>query len=373
MGQGVEDAVRTVITGGGTGGHLFPALAVGECLLSRRPEDAVLFVGARGGVEASLLPRLGLAFRGLEAAQVKGRGRVRQLTALLGLPRLVREAAGVLGEFRPDVVFGVGGYASFPTVMAAALTGVPRVIHEQNTIPGLANRWLGRLATAVAVSFETSARSFRHRRVAVTGNPVRASIRPGDRAAARQRLGLSPEAFTVLIFGGSQGAHRLNAALLEALPELMAERDRLQFAHATGEKDLAEVRDGYARHRLRAVVAPFFEDMASAYQAADFAVGRAGAGTLFELAAVGLPALLVPYPFAANDHQRANALAWVAAGAAWSLPDARCDGVHLADGILTALAKPALLRQMADAARGLARPAAAGEIADLLESVARRA
>jgi len=365
--------VRTVITGGGTGGHLFPALAVGECLLARRPEAPVLFVGARGGVEATLLPRLGRDFRGLEVSQVKGKGRVRQLRALLGLPRIVREASGLLGEFRADVVLGVGGYASFPTVVAAALRGIPRVIHEQNAIPGLANRWLGRLASAVAVSFEASADSFRGRRVAVTGNPVRASIRPGDSRAARRRLALAEERFTVLVFGGSQGAHRLNAAAMEALPELGSARERIQFVHATGEKDLAAVREAYLRHRVRAHVAPFFEEMATAYQAADVAVGRAGAGTLFELAAMGLPALLVPYPFAANDHQRANAEAWAAAGAAWTLPDGACDGRRVAARLAESLAEPARLRQMGSAARTLARPEAASEIADLLESVARRA
>ncbi len=365
--------MRVVITGGGTGGHLFPALAVCECLQARRPEAPVLFVGAVGGVEAGILPRLGHAFRGLAVSQVKGKGCGRQIRALLGLPKTVREAWGVLREFRPDVVLGVGGYASFPTVVAAALGRIPRVIHEQNAIPGLANRWLGRLASAVAVSFEASGAAFRGRRVVVTGSPVRAAIRPGDRPSARERLGLSRGAFTVLVFGGSQGAHRLNAAMLEALPELSGERERLQFAHATGEKDLAEVRAAYARHQVRARVEPFFEDMASVYQAADFALCRAGAGTVFELATMGLPALLVPFPFAANDHQRANAEALVSAGAAWTVPDAYCDGRRIAATVKAALEKPALLGEMGAAARVLARPDAAARVVDLLEAVARQA
>ncbi|MBI4536356.1 MAG: undecaprenyldiphospho-muramoylpentapeptide beta-N-acetylglucosaminyltransferase [candidate division NC10 bacterium] len=365
--------MRVVITGGGTGGHLFPALAICECLKARRAETPVLFVGAQGGVEAGILPRLGQAFRGLAVSAVKGKGRRRQALALLALPRTVREACGVLREFRADVVLGVGGYASFPAVVAATLLGTPRVIHEQNAIPGLANRWLGRLASAIAVSFEASGPAFRGRPVVVTGSPVRAAIRPGDRPSARERLGLERDTFTVLVFGGSQGAHRLNTGLLEALPELSRQRDRVQFIHATGEKDLAEVRAAYERHRVRARVEPFFEDMASAYQAADFAICRAGAGTVFELAAMGLPALLVPFPFAANDHQRANAEALVTAGAAWTVPDAYCDGRRIAATVAAALEKPALLSGMGAAAQTLARPDAAERVVDLLESVARRA
>lgn len=365
--------MRVVISGGGTGGHLFPALAVREALARRRPEAPVLFVGAAAGVEATLLPRLGQAFRGLAAAQVQGRGRGRQLLALARLPGLVRQARAILREFGAEVVLGVGGYASVPTVAAAALAGVPRVLHEQNAVPGLANRWLGRVATAVAVAFEGAAKAFPGRRVVVAGNPVRAAIRPGDRRAARGRLGLAPDRLTILVFGGSQGAHRLNAGVLEALPELAGLRGELQFVHATGERELEEVRAAYARHGLAAVTAPFLEEMAAAYQAADFAICRAGAGTVFELAAVGLPALLVPYPFAANDHQRANAETLVAAGGAWTVPDAYCDGRRVAATVRAVRERPELLRVMGEKARGLARPDAAERIADLLEAVARPA
>jgi UDP-N-acetylglucosamine--N-acetylmuramyl-(pentapeptide) pyrophosphoryl-undecaprenol N-acetylglucosamine transferase len=208
--------------------------------------------------------------------------------------------------------------------------------------------------------------------VVVAGTPVRAAIRPGDRAAACAALGLARGTFTVLVFGGSQGAHRLNTAAIEALPDLAGERGRVQFAHATGEKDLAEVRAAYERHGMRAAVSPFFGEMAAAYRAADFAICRAGASTVFELAAMGLPALLVPFPFAANDHQRANAEALVKAGAAWTVPDAFCDGRRIAAAVTAALEKPTVLREMAGAARTLARPDAAARVVELLESIARR-
>ncbi len=362
--------MRVVITGGGTGGHLFPALAVRSALLQRHPGAAVLFVGAAAGVEAGILPRMGLDFRGLEAPQVKGRGRRGQLRALLALPGVVAQARRLLREFAPRVVLGVGGYASFPSVLAARLLRIPAVIHEQNAYPGLANRWLGRAAAAVAVSFGAAARFFPRGRTTVTGNPVRPEIRPADAAAACAGLGLAPEAFTVLAFGGSQGAHRINLAMAEALPRLAGLRDRLQFLHATGPQDTAPVREAYRGGGWRARVEPFFEDMAAAYAAADFVVARSGASTVFELAALGKPALLVPYPFAANDHQRLNAEAMVGLGAAWVLLDAYCDGPRLAATVQAALEKPDVLRAMGEKARALARPDAAERIVELLERAA---
>jgi UDP-N-acetylglucosamine--N-acetylmuramyl-(pentapeptide) pyrophosphoryl-undecaprenol N-acetylglucosamine transferase len=362
--------VRVVITGGGTGGHLFPALAVHDALRARRPEASALFVGVAGGVEATILPRRGHAFRGLTASPVSGKGLRGRVSAALRLPGTVRQAIGFLREFRPQVAFGVGGYASVPTMLAAILTRVPRVIHEQNAMPGLANRRLAGMANAVAVSFADAVRFFPARRTRVTGNPVRAEIRAGDPRSARERLGLAPEVFTVLIFGGSQGAHRLNQATLGALPDLARDAAGLQFVHATGNKDLAEVRRGYDASGLRARVEPFIDDMALAYQAADFAICRAGAGTIFELAAVGKPALLVPFPYAANDHQRLNAEAVVQVGAGWILLDQFCDGPRVAASVRAAREKPDQLAEMGRRVRTLARPDAADRIVDLLEQVA---
>ena len=362
--------MRIVITGGGTGGHLFPALAVHEALMARCPGAAALFVGAATGVEATILPRRGYAFRGLAASQVSGAGLAGRGRAALRLPGTVLQAARLLREFRPQAVFGVGGYASVSTVLAARLTGIPSVIHEQNAFPGLANRALGRLASRVAVSFEGTTRFFPAGRVTVTGSPVRAEIRAGDAGVARERLGLAAGTFTALIFGGSQGAHRLNLAVRELLPELAGERDGFQFVHATGARDLAEVRQSYAKAGIRARVEPFFEEMAVAYQAADFVICRAGAGTVFELAAVGKPALLVPFPYAANDHQRLNAEAAVKIGAAWILLDQHCDGRRLAASLRAAQEKPAQLLEMGGRALALARPDAADRILDLLDRVA---
>jgi UDP-N-acetylglucosamine--N-acetylmuramyl-(pentapeptide) pyrophosphoryl-undecaprenol N-acetylglucosamine transferase len=362
--------VQIVITGGGTGGHLFPALAVQAALAARRPEAEILFVGASGGVESTILPRLGHAFQALEVHQIKGRGWRGQVAALLRLPSAVRQAARLLRASGAQVVLGVGGYASFPTVLAACLLRIPTVIHEQNAYPGLANRWLGKLASAVAVSFEAAAAFFPAGRVTVTGNPVRPEMRPGNPAEARRRFLLSGERFTVLTFGGSQGAHRINVGMAEALPRLREQRQHLQFLHGTGERDRAQVQQAYEEGGFPARVEAFFQDMAMAYAAADFVIARAGASTIFELAAMGKPALLVPYPYAANDHQRLNAEVMVKAGAAWTVLDAYCDGQRIAAGVVAAWEKPELLARMGEQARGLARPDAAERIVDLLEQVA---
>jgi UDP-N-acetylglucosamine--N-acetylmuramyl-(pentapeptide) pyrophosphoryl-undecaprenol N-acetylglucosamine transferase len=362
--------VRLLITGGGTGGHLFPALAALEALRRRRPDAEVLFVGATRGVEASILPRKGHAFRGLDVSHVMGAGPLHRLRVGLSLPGVVWRARALLRDFRPGVVLGVGGYASVPTVIAAGLERIPIVMHEQNAYPGLANRWLARWATAVAVSFEGAAGHFPRGRVTVTGNPVRADIGPGDARAARTRLGLDPERFTVLVFGGSQGAHRLNAAVRDALPALGG-GGGLQFVHGTGARDHGELQQAYREQRVPARAEPFVEDMATAYQAADFVLCRAGAGTIFELAAVGRPALLVPYPYAANDHQRLNAEALVEAGGAWLLLDQYCDGQRIAASLQAAQEKPDQLAAMAAKARTLARADAADRMVDLLEGAAK--
>jgi UDP-N-acetylglucosamine--N-acetylmuramyl-(pentapeptide) pyrophosphoryl-undecaprenol N-acetylglucosamine transferase len=293
------------------------------------------------------------------------------VAALLALPSVVRQASRLLRECGAQVVLGVGGYASFPTVLAARLRRIPTVIHEQNAYPGLANRWLGRIASAVAVSFEAAAGFFPTGRVTVTGNPVRPEIRPGDAGEARRRLALSAGRFTVLIFGGSQGAHRINVATIEALPRLAESRSHVQFLHATGERDVYEMRRAYEENGFQARVEAFFQDMATAYAAAGFVIARAGASTIFELAAVGKPALLVPYPYAANDHQRLNAEAMLKAGGAWIVPDPYCDGQRIAATVQAALEKPDVLRRMGEQARGLARPDAADRIVDLLERVAK--
>lgn len=367
--------MRFAVSGGGTGGHLFPALAIGRALRARWPEGDLLFVGSAAGPERATAEREGWAFAGLTVRGVKGRGLLGATNALVLLLRAVREARRVLRDFGPHVVVGTGAYVSAPVVLAARSLRVPVLLHEQNAVPGMANRLLARWArpAAVAVGMPASEVFFQEVRVVVTGNPVRREVQGGIRGAAREALGIQPEAVVPLVFGGSQGAHRLNLAVLEALPLLAAERDRLHMIHATGERDFEAVREAYAGLGFRATVAAFVREMGAAYAAADVAICRSGAMTLAELAAVGKPALLVPYPHAANDHQRLNAEAFAAAGAARTLPDRDCTGAAVADFIREACRDPETLRAMGRRAQTLATPGAAERIAALVAEIARQA
>ncbi len=257
-------------------------------------------------------------------------------------------------------------------VVAARSLGVATLLHEQNAHPGLANRLLARWArpAVVAVGMPAAAPFFRRRRVEVTGNPVRQEVLAGGRAAARAAMGIGPGAVVPLVFGGSQGAHRINLALVEALPLLAGERERLHMIHAAGERDVDVVREGYGALGFRATVAPFIREMGAAYAAADFAICRAGASTLAELAAVGVPALLVPYPFAANDHQRLNAEALTRAGAARMVLDRELTGEAVAAFVRQACREPEVLRDMGRRARSLTAPDAADRIAALVAEIA---
>lgn len=363
--------MRVVIAAGGTGGHIFPAVALGRELAQRRRDVEIFFIGGPGGREADAAAREQWAFQALRVGGLKGAGRGRQLQVLLGLPGVLVAARRLLARFQPEVVVGAGGAVTGPVILAALTLGRPRLIHEQNSYPGLTNRLLGRWVDVVAVGFPEAGRFFPGRRVEVTGNPIRREILRGDRERARAAFGLAAGRLTVLLFGGSQGARRINEAAMAAAPLLRGHRDRLQFLHATGPADLPRVEAAYREAGHRADVRSFYDDMGSAYAAADVALCRAGALTIAELAAVGKPALLVPYPHAANDHQRLNAEAVVRVGGARMLSDDRCTGQGLAGFVSEALQEPGLLSGMAERIKGLARPDAAGRLADLALGLSR--
>ncbi|MDE2179730.1 MAG: undecaprenyldiphospho-muramoylpentapeptide beta-N-acetylglucosaminyltransferase [candidate division NC10 bacterium] len=365
--------MKAIIAGGGTGGHLFPAIALAEELRSRMADLPLLFVGVEGGVEASVLATRGWDFEGIRASGLQGKRFLSRLRSLTLIPSGLIRSLSILRQFRPDVVVGFGGYASAAIVLSGVLARVPTVIHEQNALPGLANRWLGKIVDRVAVAFDGASDCFPKSKVRVTGNPVRAELFGVNRAEAVTRLDLDPDRLTILIFGGSQGAHRLNQALMEALPMLADERERIQFIHATGPRDLSSVRQGYDAGGYRAVVEPFFQAMAVAYAVADLCFCRAGAGTVAELCALGKPSVLVPFPFAANDHQRYNAEALVASGGARMVLDRDLSGATVAEIIRTFLRDRAGLEAMARRAKALAKPDAAIRLADLVTLTASQA
>lgn len=358
---------RVIIAGGGTGGHIFPGLAVADALRARAPELEVVWVGGTHGQEGRLVPAHGLTLHTVTAARIVGGSPVAKLRGAAAVPVGVLQALWLLLRLRPIAVLGVGGYASAAVGFAAWLLRIPLVLQEQNARPGRTNRSLGRFARRIAVAFDEARPYFPEGRTVLTGNPVRAAIRDlppvaTDPTAARR----------VLVVGGSQGARFLN----ENVPGLLARvRDAgvpVAVRHQTGTADLDATRARYETLGLAAEVTPFIADMAAAYADADLVVGRAGATTIAELQVAGRPALLVPFPFAADDHQAANAGALVDAGAALMVRQEAFDAAALATTLVETLA-PARLSAMADAARARARADAADAVAALVLHVARGA
>ena len=359
------DLVRVVIAGGGTGGHLLPGLALAE-EIRRRWASEIVFVGTRRGVEARLLPRLGWP---LQYVWIRGLRRRLSLDLVLFPIRLfvsMVQCAGLYRRFKPDAVIGTGGYVSGPALIMALIMGIPTIIQEQNSYPGLVNRVLARYVRQVHLSFPGSREFFRRKdNLFLSGNPVRVTASSTTQAAARESFGLHPGRTTLLVFGGSQGARAINRAVLQALPRLLDKAD-LQVLWATGKYDEAEVRSATERWRQQVAVFPFIEPMPDAYRAADIVIARAGATTISEITFWGLPAILVPYPYAAAGHQEQNARALAQEGAAEMMLEKEMTPERLAEAVRLLLESPERRTKMAEAARRLARPAAARTIVDHL-------
>jgi UDP-N-acetylglucosamine--N-acetylmuramyl-(pentapeptide) pyrophosphoryl-undecaprenol N-acetylglucosamine transferase len=353
-----REALRVVIAGGGTGGHLFPGLAVAHELRRQRPEAVVTFAGTALGIEARVVPREGFALDLVRSAGLKGKSLGRVVRGLALLPLSGLDALAILRRRRPHVVLGVGGYSSGPVVLAAAARRVRTMVLEQNAVPGLANRLLARVVDAAAVTYEESVAVFGSKAV-VTGNPVRAGfLAAGEVRARAEAPGARP--VRVLVFGGSQGAHAINLAMIDAAPALAAMG--VDVTHQTGAADLTAVRRACEAAGLRGRVEPFFDRMDQEMARADLVVCRAGATTLAEVTAAGRPALLVPLPTATDDHQRKNAEALVRAGAAEMLDQRDLTGASLATAIQRLASDPARRDSLAQQARALARPGAAQAI-----------
>ena len=350
-----------MIAGGGTGGHLFPALAVAEAFKERDPANQIVFVGSRRGLESSVLAREGYVLKTIEAAAWKGKKLGGKLGSLMAMPRSMGHAWRLLHSFQPDLVLGFGGYASGPVAFMAWALRYKTAIHEQNAFPGLSNRILGKFVGRVFLSFESSSRHFRKSKIFLTGNPVRKRMQQGRAARSCRAEGK----FTLFIFGGSQGAHHINQAMEEGLVHLGDLKSRMRVIHQTGDRDYDEVRQAYEREGVEAEVYRFIQDMDRAYGTADLVLCRAGATTLFELMAMGKPAILVPYPHAANDHQTLNAQTLVDAGAALMVADGELNGLNLSQILRQLSQDPEKLKQLGERAAALAQPQAAEKIVNL--------
>jgi UDP-N-acetylglucosamine--N-acetylmuramyl-(pentapeptide) pyrophosphoryl-undecaprenol N-acetylglucosamine transferase len=353
------DFMRVIIAGGGTGGHLFPGIAVAREIQRRHPGSEILFVGAEQGIETRIVPKEGFPLKTLPLGGIKGVGWIRRLRNLVSTALGIQRAKKILREFKPDAVIGVGGYASFPIITAAILGRYPRVIMEQNSIPGLANRTLGRWVNFAAVT-DPRTQSYFGPRAVVTGNPVRPEFK-----SVAPKTHVPP--YTILIFGGSQGARSINKAVVEALESLADWKDRLRFVHQTGERQLEEVKEAYNGRGFTADVRTFFNDFHQQYAVADLIIARSGATTVAEIKAAGRAAILIPFPFAADDHQTKNARAMVDEKAAVLIENSQLGGKRLADAIRELLSNPARLQELECNARRIAVLDAEERIVKLVE------
>ena len=349
--------MKVLIAGGGTGGHLFPGIAIAEAFRAREAAAKILFVGTGNPVEVFTLSKRGFDHMGIVAEGFKGRGLWRQIRSLLKIPAGVWQALRIIRRFDPDIIIGLGGYASGPVALAARLTGKKIVIHEQNILPGLTNRILGNFANRIFISFPDNLGIFKPSRVVVTGNPVRREL------LARKLDGNATGQFTVLVLGGSQGSHALNRAVVDALDRLKSP-GRVSFIHQTGTKDATWVAQAYESRGIKAKVEPFFMDMAGHYTSADLVICRAGATTLSELTALGKPAIFIPFPFAADGHQELNARFVADGGGAEVILEKDLNGALLANRLDHYASHPEVLQDMAKRTLALARPDAADVIVD---------
>ena len=356
--------MKVMIAAGGTGGHIYPGIAVANEILRRDPSSEVLFVGTSRGLETKIIPENGFQLALIHSVGLKNVGLKGKVKGLMTLPRSFVEARRLLREFRPSVVVGAGGYVSGPVLMMAVVMGVPTLVMDSNALPGFTNRRLARYVDRAALTFH-EALPFFGKKGTVTGNPVRKEffdVKPKERNGDT----------SVLIFGGSQGARAINNAMIAALDDLNGSRETMHVVHQTGEADFEKVRNAYTGHGWESAdVRPYISDMMHEFERADILICRAGATTCAEIAAAGKAAIMIPLPTAADDHQRKNAEAMQNAGAAKMIVQDELSPEVLASTLIELAAEPETIARMEQAARNLAREDAAEATVDIIEELAR--
>lgn len=364
--------MKIVLSGGGTAGHINPALALATVLEQRGHE--VYFAGTPTGVEARLVAQANVSFEPFEAAGFDRQAPWTLVTSVLKIMRSAGKAKAWMRKLKPDVVVGFGGYVSIPVGLAAQQLGIPVVVHEQNSVMGMANKFLGKRAASVALTYDVAAKDVADAsKVVVTGNPVRAGILTATREEGRAMLGVPEDACMLLVFGGSLGARHINQAVIALKDDLLA-IDGLHLVHITGPKEYDSVVNALGLTQdesKRWIVMPYQDRMAETLAAADCTVSRAGATSLAEISALGLPALLVPFPYATEDHQTTNAKAYVARGAAYMMADDELDGPAFAEQLMTLVTDPSVRESMNKAAQTFETQDAAGKLADVVCAAAR--
>lgn len=359
---------RVMVAGGGTGGHLFPGVALVEELRRRAPNVDVMFVGTERGIENRVLPKMGEKLSLLDVKPLKGQGALGVVRNASRLPMAMGHALSVLRQHRPQVVIGLGGYAAGPMLLAAAATGLPTALLEQNAHVGLTNRMLSRVVGRAYLTYPQTASLFPRKTARVLGNPVRRALVEAAHMAQSDPRGVEARSRCILVFGGSQGARALNEHVPEALAAAGVAERGIAVLHQAGASSVDDVHARYDALGIRASVVPFIDDMARTYASASLVIARAGATSLAEICAIGRPSILIPFPFAADDHQTRNAEALERAGAAIMVRESELQGAKLAESIAGLLAHDDRRRAMANSAREMGRPdAAAAIVDDLLE------
>ncbi|MEI6127540.1 MAG: undecaprenyldiphospho-muramoylpentapeptide beta-N-acetylglucosaminyltransferase, partial [Pseudomonadota bacterium] len=357
--------MNIVIAGGGTGGHLFPGIAIAQEFLRRDTKNNILFIGTEQGIEARMLPKLNFTLKTVPVKGFKGKSPAEKAGAMAAVPAAFFKAGRYVRAFQADIVVGLGGYISFPAVAAGRALHIPTVIHEQNSVPGLANRILGRMAHRVFVSYEESKKYFAAEKTMAAGMPVRRQFTGGT--TMREET-----PFCLFVCGGSQGAHAINEAVIAALPHLEGVKEKIRFLHQTGQADRALVEESYKKYVFAARVLPFVDDMYVWYRQAHAVVSRAGASTLAELALCGKASVLIPYPFAAGNHQEMNARAFVDGGAGRMILQRDLTGEALAACISELEKNRPAVERMEQQAVHLAKPKAAETIVEECYRLAAR-
>lgn len=368
--------MRVLFSCGGTGGHINPAIAVANTIKLRDKDSQILFVGTKNGMEGKLVPKAGFEIKFVRARGFKRKLSLSNIDAAVKAVTSVYEAKRIIKRFKPDIVIGTGGYASWAAVKAAAKLGIPTLIHEQNAFPGVTTKRLARYADKICLSFESSAEHFRENereKLFVTGNPLKPEIKSAERAAARKELGIGPDELYIISFGGSLGAEKINEYVFELL-ERYIKKTSIRFTHATGsggfEKYAALAAEKGLDKASNIEIKEYIYDMDKRLAAADLVICRAGAITLAELCCLGKPSILIPSPNVTADHQYKNAAALAEKGAALVFRESDINGEVLTDTIRALANDRSRLRAIGESAAGFALPRAAEEIADLAEKLA---
>lgn len=365
--------MRVIIAAGGTGGHLFPGLAVAEEFKRRDDSTEVIFVGTEYGIEARVVPREGYPIKFLRAEGLVRVSAFKKIKAVVKTFLSMMDSYRIIKMLRPDIVIGVGGYASGAITLTAFLMSIPTIILEQNAVPGLTNRILGRFVKTVCITYQESIPFFPKAKTFLTGNPVRMQILKSNIESAYRLFSLDRNLFTVFVFGGSSGARTINIVILDALTYMYDLKDKIQFLHQTGRRDYEGIREAYRKVGFKGTITPFIYEMGEAYAVADIVISRAGATTLAELTALGKPAVLIPYPYAAGYHQELNARKLLEMGAARIMLENELNGESLARTIRELYENEEIRIEMQRNSKLIGRPEASARVVDIAMSLLKQA